>query len=45
MTSMKIFEFLRPLTPFIYYIQNSSTPMTLDVKFQTALPPSPYDNQ
>ena len=45
MTSMKIDKFSRPLTPFSINVQNSFTPLALDVQFQTNLPPSPSDNQ
>ena len=34
MTSMKIIQFSRPLTPLSIYVQNSFTPLTLDVHFQ-----------
>ena len=45
MTSMKTVQFSRPPTPLSRYIQNSYTPLTLDVQFQTNPLPSPYDNQ
>ena len=47
MTSMKIVQFSTPPVPppLSSYVQNSSTPLTLDVQFQTKSPPSPYDNQ
>ena len=49
MTSMKIVQFSGPPTPpppLVIYVQNASTPLTLDVQFQTnPPPPSPYDNQ
>ena len=38
MTSMKIFQFSRPPPPLFIYVQNSSTPLTLDAL-------SPNDNQ
>ena len=37
MTSMKIGQFPRPPSPLSSYDQNSSTPLTLDVQFQTEL--------
>ena len=41
MTSIKIVQFSRPPYPVLsIYIQNSSTPLTLDVQFQTNLPPN-----
>ena len=40
MTSMKIVQFSRPPLPFSIYVQNSSTPLTLDVQFVTTTPPS-----
>ena len=43
-----IVQFLRPPTPLSIYVQNSSTPLILDVQFQTnPYPPSysPNDNQ
>ena len=36
--------FKTPPTPLSIYVQNSSTPLTLDVQFQTNLP-CPNDNQ
>ena len=50
MMSMKIVQFPKPLPPLSIYVQNSSTPLTLDVQFQTNTPPpttisSPNDNQ
>ena len=39
MTSMKIVQFSRPSTLLSIYVQNYSTPLTLDVQFQT--PPLP----
>ena len=44
MTSMNIIYFPRPPTPFFIYVQNSSTPSSLDVQFQVN-PASPSDNQ
>ena len=41
MTSMKIVQFSRPPPPFSIYVQNSSTPLTLDVQFQTTTPSPP----
>ena len=38
MTSMKIVQFSRTPTPVSIYVQNSSTPLSLDVQFQTNLP-------
>ena len=35
MTSMKIVQISRPPPPMSSYVQNSSTPLTLDVQFQT----------
>ena len=35
MTSMKIVQFSRLLSPCFIYVQNSFTPLTLDVQFQT----------
>ena len=43
MTSMRIFQFSRPPPPLSIYVQNSSSPFTLDVQFQTPHPS--YDNQ
>ena len=37
-TSMKIVQFSRPPTLLCIYIQNSSTPLALDVQFQTKPP-------
>ena len=47
MTPMKIVQFSTPPVPapLSSYVQNSSTPLTLDVQFQTKSPHSPYDNQ
>ena len=47
MTPMKNVQFSTPPVPapLSSYVQNSSTPLTLDVQFQTKSPPSPYDNQ
>ena len=48
MMSMKIVQFPKPLPPLSIYVQNSSTPLTLDVQFQTNTPPtisSPNNNQ
>ena len=42
MKSMKIVHFLRPQPPLSIYVQNSSTPLTLDVQFQ--MNPPPNDN-
>ena len=40
MTSMKIVQFSGPPTPVSIYVQNSSTPLTLDVEFQmNTVPP------
>ena len=39
MTSMKIVQFSRPPTLLSSYVQNSSTPLILDVQFQTNPPP------
>ena len=39
-TSMKISNFQDAKPPLSIYIQNSFTPLTLDVQFQTNLPPS-----
>ena len=39
MTSMKIVQYLRPPTLLSSYVQNSYTPLTLDVQFQTNPPP------
>ena len=38
MTSMKIVQFSRPPTLLCIYVQNSSTPLALDVQFQTKPP-------
>ena len=38
-TSTNIVQFSRPPTPLFIYVQNSSTPLTLDVQFQTNPPP------
>ena len=43
MTSIKIVQFLRPPTPLSICFQNSSTPLTLDVQFQTNLPSLLFD--
>ena len=40
MTSMKILQFSTPPPPLFIYIQNSSTPLTLDVQFQQLLSPN-----
>ena len=48
MASMKIVQFPRRPPPLLSYVQNSSTPLTLDVQFETnlsPLPPSPNENQ
>ena len=42
---MKIVQFSRPPTLLSIYVQNSSTPLTLDIQFQTNHSPSPNDNQ
>ena len=44
MTSMKVFQFLRPPLPMSIHVQNSSTPLTSTAQFQTN-PPSPNDSQ
>ena len=44
MISMKMVQFSRPLTPLSIYVQFSSTPLTVDVQFQTKRC-SPNDNQ
>ena len=42
MTSMKTVQFLRPPIPFIHsHPKFSTTPLTLDIKFQLNPPPSP----
>ena len=41
MTFMKIVRFSIPSTPLSIYFQNSSTPLTLDVQFQTTPHPHP----
>ena len=38
----KLFNFQDPLPALFIYVQNSSTPLTLDVKFQTTQPPLPF---
>ena len=50
MTGVKLFNFYNHLSRLSIYVQNSSTPLTLDVQFQTNQnPPSPFpspnDNQ
>ena len=47
MTFMKVSQFSRPPTPLSIYVEDSSTPLTLDIQFQTNPPPpgSPNDNQ
>ena len=45
MTSKKIAQFSRPLTPSPIYVQNSSTPLNLDVQFQTDPPLQMITNQ
>ena len=46
MTSMKIVQFLKTPTHLFIYVQTSSIPLTLDVRFQTPSPlHSPNDNQ
>ena len=44
MTSMKILQFSRLPTPLVQLRPKFSTPLTLDVQFQTK-PPSPNHNQ
>ena len=44
MESMKIVQFSRAQSSMSIYLQNSSTPLPLDVQFQTN-PRSPNDNQ
>ena len=44
-TSMKIVQFSRPPTPLSSYVHNSSTPLTLDVQFQTNPCPPLNDSQ
>ena len=41
MTSWKIFQFSRSPTPSSIYLQNSSTPLTWKVQFQTNTAPPP----
>ena len=46
MTSMKIVQLSGPPTPLSIYVQNSSTPLTLDVQFQmNSVPPFQMINQ
>ena len=46
MASMTVVQFSRSLNPLYSYVQNSSTPLTLDVQSQiNARPPSTNDNQ
>ena len=45
MTSMKIVQFSSRSPPLSSHLQNSSTPLVLDVQLQTKPPPSPNDNQ
>ena len=45
MTSMKIAQLSRPPTPLSMYVQNSSTPLTLGIQFQTNHLPAPNEDQ